>query len=49
MSEESNIDDAVECLTNVVYHPENSKREVNVLFPDVNVFKKCLRHFAIKK
>jgi hypothetical protein len=47
MSEE-NIDDVVECLPNVAYHPENFKREVNALFPDVNVFKKCLRHFAIK-
>jgi hypothetical protein len=47
--EEPNIDDAVECVPNIAYDPENPKIEVNALFPNVNAFRNCLRHFTIKK
>jgi MuDR family transposase len=46
--EEPRIDDIVQCEANLVFDPENPKIEVNVLFPDVDAFRKALRHFAIK-
>jgi MuDR family transposase len=46
--EELRINDVVQCEPSFVFDPENPKIEVNALFPDVNTFRKALRHFAIK-
>jgi MuDR family transposase len=46
--EETIIDDVVECERIITYDSENPKIEVGSLFPDVDAFRKALRHFAIK-
>jgi hypothetical protein len=43
--EEPRINDVVQCEPGFVFDPENSKIEINALFPDVNTFRKALRHF----
>jgi hypothetical protein len=36
--EELRIDDIIQCESNFVFNPENSKIKINVLFPDVDAF-----------
>ncbi|XP_078148514.1 uncharacterized protein LOC144543943 [Carex rostrata] len=47
-NEEATIDDAVDNERVVAFDPENPKIAVGELFPNVDAFKKSLRHFAIK-
>jgi MuDR family transposase len=46
--EESRINYIIQCESILVFGPENSKIELNALFHDVNIFRKALRHFAIR-
>jgi hypothetical protein len=46
--DEPRINDVVQCESNFVFDPENLKIEVNILFLDVNTFRKLLRYFTIK-
>ncbi|XP_078153161.1 uncharacterized protein LOC144548368 [Carex rostrata] len=46
--EEPAVDDVVQCEPIIGFDPEKARIDVNALFPDVNAFRKALRHFAIK-
>ena len=46
--EEATIDDSIDNERVIAFDPENPKIAVGELFPNVDAFRKSLRHFAIK-
>jgi MuDR family transposase len=48
VSHEETINDVADAEYTIAYDPNNPKIELNALFPDVDAFRKALRHYAIK-
>jgi MuDR family transposase len=46
--DEPTVDDTNQCEPLITHDLENPKIEVGASFPDVNTFRRVLRHFAIK-
>jgi hypothetical protein len=45
---EAEVDDADPLEINVLHDPENPKIVKGELFPDINTFRKAIRHYAVK-